>query len=299
MSFDDYLGPEQEFFLFRPDRGPEGLDRGGSRSAGGDRCAAPVPRRRAAPPGRQRRGSGISVAAPADLRPEGAETAVAREPKSLRAQGHSGARLAGNPCPPRSASRPRDPSLRPRALPRQVVLPLTHTSWSADITHRPARYRGRTDANGRALASSPGHSCRASSPSTKAKSEGGFDTRHRPPAPPRRLTGRRRFSDSRRVVNAPDWHSLRTSPRRSRSPQTIGTSRHPRSPKRAPNRPKLAASCRRLVSGTSLICRSYVSNPAALRLAENRGVPGSSPGLAIPRSTCKSAILSAVLSASS
>jgi hypothetical protein len=31
MSFDDDLGPEQEFFLFRPVRGPEVLDRGGSR----------------------------------------------------------------------------------------------------------------------------------------------------------------------------------------------------------------------------------------------------------------------------
>jgi glutamine synthetase len=29
MSFDDYLWPEQEFFLFRPDRDPEVLDRGG------------------------------------------------------------------------------------------------------------------------------------------------------------------------------------------------------------------------------------------------------------------------------
>jgi hypothetical protein len=46
MSFDDYLGPEQEFFLFRPDRGPDVLDRGGSRSAGGDR------RQRRARPGR-------------------------------------------------------------------------------------------------------------------------------------------------------------------------------------------------------------------------------------------------------
>jgi hypothetical protein len=37
----------------------------------------------------------------------------------------------------------------------------------------------------------------------------------------------------------------------------------------------------------TVICRSFVSGIAPPRLPENRGVPGSSPGLAIGRSACK------------
>jgi hypothetical protein len=61
----------------------------------------------------------------------------------------------------------------------------------------------------------------------------------------------------------------------------IGTSRRPRSPKRTPNRPEPTASRQRRTSRDSIICRSFASHAAPMRLPENRGVPGSSPGLAI------------------
>jgi hypothetical protein len=35
------------------------------------------------------------------------------------------------------------------------------------------------------------------------------------------------------------------------------------------------------------ICRYFADQSALARVPENRGVPGSSPGLAIPRSACK------------
>jgi hypothetical protein len=68
----------------------------------------------------------------------------------------------------------------------------------------------------------------------------------------------------------------------------IRTSTRPQSPKRAPNRTEATASSRGLRTKNRRFCRSFLSKRALLRLPENRGVPGSSPGLAIPRSACKS-----------
>jgi hypothetical protein len=69
----------------------------------------------------------------------------------------------------------------------------------------------------------------------------------------------------------------------------FGTLEPLRSPKRARNQPKAPASTRVGTTWNSLICRPFCGRGSLPRLPENRGVPGSSPGLAISRNACKSA----------
>jgi hypothetical protein len=66
-----------------------------------------------------------------------------------------------------------------------------------------------------------------------------------------------------------------------RSPQAFGTSDAPWSPKRTGNRPKLPAQRRDTLPFKLAICRRSWAVTAGKGLPENRGVPGSSPGLAI------------------
>jgi hypothetical protein len=68
---------------------------------------------------------------------------------------------------------------------------------------------------------------------------------------------------------------------------SFGTSGAPWSPKRAVNRPEAAALLHDVATVKQLICRPSVGAIALRGLPENRGVPGSSPGLAIGRSACK------------
>jgi hypothetical protein len=82
-------------------------------------------------------------------------------------------------------------------------------------------------------------------------------------------------------------------PNRSRETRLIGTSARAQSPKPAPNRPEATASSRGPATTTSATCRSFSDDNSAIRIPENRGVPGSSPGLAIERPTGASARRSA------
>ena len=68
--------------------------------------------------------------------------------------------------------------------------------------------------------------------------------------------------------------------RRTAPPQIVGTSRRPRSPEPAPNRAKPTASYGILRRKHQVICRSFILGTFTNRVPENRGVPGSSPGLA-------------------
>jgi hypothetical protein len=67
----------------------------------------------------------------------------------------------------------------------------------------------------------------------------------------------------------------------------IGTSRRARSPKPAPNQPDPKARRTRSRAGNMAICRLFAALAGDPRLPENRGVPGSSPGLAIAGNPCK------------
>ena len=71
-----------------------------------------------------------------------------------------------------------------------------------------------------------------------------------------------------------------------RSPAGVWTSDPAWSPKRRRNRPKPTAQRRDTVVFKPPICRRSAALAAESRLPENRGVPGSSPGLAIRRSAC-------------
>jgi hypothetical protein len=64
---------------------------------------------------------------------------------------------------------------------------------------------------------------------------------------------------------------------------SFGTSTPRWSPKRAPNQPERAASHRHAATLKPRICRTFAGTISVPRLPENRGVPGSRPGLAIVR----------------
>jgi hypothetical protein len=68
---------------------------------------------------------------------------------------------------------------------------------------------------------------------------------------------------------------------RCRETRLIRTSARGQSPKPAPNRPNPTASSRGPATTSSAPCRSLSDENSAIRVPENRGVPGSSPGLAI------------------